>query len=504
MASGTQVVKRKRNGFNLSHKRLSSIRMGYLYPIGVRWVNPGDIFTHKTFALLRTQPMFAPLFGKVIADITTWFVPTRLLWEDFEDFITGGPDGTSAPERPFQAVTAPTIGSLWDHLGVPPSANGLAVSVLSARAYNIIYNNKFRDPDLQTEIPTSLASGLDSTTTVGLVKACWRKDYFTSARPWPQKGPDVLLPLGDEAPVVYSHENTDPWNTRLASDGSLDTTPGDLANNVAGDVFNTGGPHDVQLDPAGNLVADLSSATAVTIRQLRLASAIQRYRENMAIAGSRYYERLAQLGVRSADARLQMPELLGRSRGVLQVSEVLQTTPGTTADDTVGALKGHGIGGVHGRGYRRHFTEHGVVMTLITVRPEAIYMDGIDRHLLYQTKEDWWQPELEAVGQQEVWKAEVFADTPTPSKETWAYQDRYDEDRRAESTVHGEFRDLLSYWHLGRAFPSLPNLNSDFVQCTPDEDRVFPAPTQDTLYLMVAHKLKARRLLSGTARRQLL
>ena len=239
-----------------------------------------------------------------------------------------------------------------------------------------------------------------------------------------------------------------------------------------------------------NIRADLTNASAVTINALREAMALQRFAEARARYGSRYTEYLRYLSVKSSDARLQRPEYLGGGKNVIQFSEVLQTAEGS---DPVGELRGHGISSVRTNRYRRFFEEHGYVFTLMSVRPKTIYAQGLARHWNRRTREDFWQKELEHIGQQEVLYKEVYAAHATPDG-TFGWQDRYDEYRRTESSIGGEFRtSVLNDWHFARIFGSDPSLNADFVKCVPPE-RAFASADDDVLYIMAKHHMIARRL----------
>jgi len=222
--------------------------------------------------------------------------------------------------------------------------------------------------------------------------------------------------------------------------------------------------------------------------------ALQRYSEARARYGSRYTEYLRYLGVRSSDARLQRPEYLGGGKTPIQFSEVLQTAEGTAP---VGEMRGHGISALRTNRYRRFFEEHGYVLTVLSVRPKTVYTQGLPRHWNRRTKEDFWQRELQHIGQQEVLNKELYAAHAEPN-DTFGFQDRYDEYRRAESSVSGEFRESqLDYWHIAREFGSSPALNSSFVECVPS-DRIFAAQDNDTLYVMANHSIQARRLVAKT------
>jgi len=487
---------RKRGLFSLSHTRLLTGDMGELLPVGIVEVNPGDAFRHSTSALVRCAPMLAPVMHPVRVSVHHWFVPHRIVWEDFEDFITGGEDGNDASVFPTITIgggSGAAVGSLADYLGIPTGVNNIEVSALPFRAYAMIWNEWYRDQDLQTDLTIDLTSGADTTTSTALQSGCWEKDYYTSSRPWTQKGPSVTIPLGTSAPIERNPTSgaIAKGVLRVSSTGNV-ATGSNAVRQELGDM--EGGGIDLTYDPNGSLVANLSGATAADINLIREAFALQRYQENRARYGSRYTEYLRYLGIRSADSRLQRPEYLGGGRQTIQFSEVLQTAEGT---NPVGELRGHGIAGMRSNRYIRHFEEHGYVISLMCVRPKTIYVDGLPRHFNRRTKEDFWQQELQAIGQQEVLNKEVYAAHASPNG-TFGYQDRYDEYRRHESAISGEFRtSTLNYWHFARDFGSTPALNSDFVKCVPT-DVPFAVPSEDVLYIMAKHSIQARRLVAQT------
>ena len=490
---------RKRSKFSLSHYVLKTCKMGYVLPVGLVEVLPGDSFRHATSVFMRLAPMLAPVMHPVTVRIHHWFIPTRLLWDDFEDFITGGPTNTDVSE--FPTVTAPSggfaVGSLADHLGLPPKIDGIEVSALPFRAYNLVYNEWYRDQDLETEKALSLASGPDTTTATDLLRCDWERDYFTTARPWPQKGPDVSVPVnaaGEGTITITGKPDVQPrfnW-TGSASGNSPVTMQGDRIGATP-----SGGSWAALSwkDPA--LTGEVSgiSVGSVNINSLREAFALQRFAEHRAMYGSRYVEYLRYLGIKASDARLQRPEYLGGGKQTIQFSEVLQTAEGT---DPVGTLRGHGIAAMRSNRYRRFFEEHGFVLSIMLVRPKAIYMQGIPRSWLRRVREDFFQTELQHIGQQEVYTKELYGAAPDGENgdlKVFGYQNRYDEYRGHESYVCGEFRDILDYWHLARSFGNEPVLNADFISATPSE-RIFAAQQNDQLYCMINHSLQARRLMS--------
>ena len=480
----------KRSAHNLSFYRLLTGSQGQLLPIGCVEVLPGDTFKHSTSALIRLAPLAAPVMHPVHARIHHFYVPTRLIWEDFEDFITGGPDGNDASVFPTKTWSGGNLvnaglGSLNNHLGCPPLSSGSTeISALPLRAYAMIFNEYYRDQDLQTELTVSLASGADTTTNVLLQKINWEKDYFTVARPWAQKGSSVTIPverLSNAAGVRLYNAGTDTPNTANST----------LKDDASGYMTDVGGVTKLSIDPLGGLV--------ITPEDLRLSMALMRYKEARSQFGSRYTEYLRYLGIRSSDARLQRPEYLGGGQQTIQISEVLQTSPdaasGTTATEGVGNLYGHGIGGMRSNKYLRFFEEHGFVISLLSVKPRTIYANALPRMFNRRTKEDFFQRELQHIGQQAILNKEVRVDHASPNG-TFGYGDRYDEYRQTMSQVSGEFSPggSLTDWHMARIFSSDPALNSTFVEANPT-DRVYTGTTAQQLQIMANHRLFARRII---------
>lgn len=513
---------RKRSKFSLSHYRLFSCKMGYLLPIGITECLPGDTFQQATSVFLRCAPLVTPVMHPVHVTVHHWFIPTRLLWNKWEDFITGGPDGMDTSEMPTMKSPAQggfPIGGLFDYLGVPTGIPNLVVSALPARAYALLYNECYRDQDLESELVLSLESGLDTSTSRNIKRCDWARDYFTTARPWPQKGPAVSVPVnltaaGEPTITATITGNGTPTFKATGSGGTV--TSSLKVVNTAGSNVGIGGP--VSIDRSGTpgsanpntsltwadpkLTANINFQSgnpelgSVDINQLREAFALQRFEEHRALYGSRYVEYLRYLGVKSSDARLQRPEYLGGSRQTIQFSEVLQTAPG--GDDPVGALKGHGIGAMRTNRFRRFFEEHGYVITIMMVRPISVYMQGLSRMWNRRVKEDYFQRELQHIGQQEVLTKELYAGNtngPTADDVIFGYQNRYDEYRWHESYVSGEFRTILNSWHMARDFANTPVLNADFISAVPT-NRIFAARNNDTLYCMANHSIQARRLMS--------
>lgn len=496
----------KRNKFSLSNYKLFTARMGELIPCGWKEVIPGDTFQQASSVFLRLNPMVRPVMHPIQIRLHHFFVPYRLIWEDFEKFITGGVDGEGDgavyPVIDF-AADEPDEGELGDYLGIPSNPNGLVVSALPFRAYAIIYNEYFRDQDLISEsfCDYSVASGTDVTTNLNLMLCAWEKDYFTSARDESSKGPDLTIPLANDG-VVSVVDTTPSGATKIKK--VTDGTNADSADLYAGTGATVGDLTAADLttkyyiDPNGNL-----EVGGGTINELREAFALQRFQEARLQWGSRYTEYLRYLGIRSSDARLQRPEYLAGGKQTIQISEVLQnsnTTSGTGVTG-VGNLAGHGIGAMRTNRYRRFFEEHGIVMSMFSVRPKTMYVQGIERAWNRRTKEDFYQKELQHIGQQEILMKEIYGQGANPDN-VFGYQDRYDEYRRAESTIAGEMRGSFaspSPWHFARQFSAEPVLNQSFIECGPVA-APFQVQTGDNIQVMVNHSIQARRPIAKSGR----
>lgn len=508
---------KKRAKFNLSNFHNCTFKMGYLYPVNLTEVLPGDSIQLSTSVFLRLAPMVVPVMHPVYMHLSNFFVPSRILWDGFEDFITGGPDGSDTsiiPTLVLNANNAP-VGSLADAFGIPvqmldASGNTFGVNALPFIAYYMIWNEYFRDQDLNAEIDLSTITGTPSS--LNLLRPSWAKDYFTTARPWPQKGPDVSVPVNLSAAGEPSITAT----TTISPSGAP-TFQRNYGNVVLGSLRYTFDSAGSPIINESNLLNDaltwlnpnLSAQTSidyssgnpelgsVNINDLREAFALQRFEEHRSMFGSRYEDLLRYLGVRPQDARLQLPEYLGGFSAPVQFSEVLQTS--SDADRSgVGDMYGHGIGATKGRRIRRFIPEHGYVMSLLTVRPIPVYSQGLERMWSKRNRFDFWQKEYEHIGQQEVRNSEVYANGKgEEDAATFGYQNRYDEYRRGVNIITGEFRTNQDYWTMARIFESRPTLNGDFVSCMPT-DRIFQVNEQnsDQCYAMVKNNIIAKRLVS--------
>lgn len=504
---------RKRSSFPLSHYRLFSAKMGYIYPIACYEVLPGDTFRQSTSLFLRVAPMVTPVMHPCHVKIHSWYVPYRLLWDDWENFRTGGPDGMDASEVPY--ITAPEggfkVGSLADYLGIPTGVAGLKVNAFAFRAYNYVVNENYRDERVQDPVKWVKTGGADTETATDLLPSPWGRDYFTTASPTPQTGPEVTIPvnMGDAGtPSVTA-------TTTISGGGKPTFTTSDLGGSnkqPAGVLrptdYNTDGTVSVNFNNPGRLALQWkdpgltaqtninyqpgeASIGTVNVADWREAMALQRFEEARSLWGARYNEFLMDMGIRPSDARLQLPEYLGGARQTIQFSEVLQTAPG--GDDPVGTLRGHGIGAMRTNRFRRFFEEDGIVLTFAMVRPIGIYMQGLHKMWSRRTKEEFYNYQFEHLSQQPIYTRELYAGVSDQEK-VFGYQNIYDDYRTIPSGVSGEMRNILNSWHMARDFAQEPVLNADFIT-SPPTNRIFAAQENDTLYCMAHHAIHARRLL---------
>lgn len=493
-----------RNVFDLSHDKKLTCDMGKLIPIYLEEIIPGDMFKVSTSLVVRLTPLLAPIMHRVDVFTHFFFVPNRLVWTDWEAFITGGPDADDASVWPHRTIGEIPTGTLFDYLGIPTDtpANSLTVSMLPVRGMDLIWNEWYRDQNLQDKLVISKASGADATTEADLLTRCWEKDYFTCSLPWAQRGDPVSLPLGDSAPVIINPASIGVNPPIIVNTGTGNPVGNSaLGANASGELVENGVGTQYSFDPNGTLLTDLATATAASVADIRQAVTIQQWLEKTARGGARYVESILEnFGVRSSDARLARPEFLGGGRSPIVVSEVLQTssTDGTTPQ---GNMAGHGFSLQVSHGFKRSFEEHGYVIGLMSIMPRTAYQQGVPRHFSRETRYDYPWPIFANIGEQAVLNKEIYADGDadpvTGDEGVFGYQGRYDELRHRESTVHGLFKEAsagggLDFWHMGRIFASRPTLSDAFVTCDPTT-RIFATPGEHGCLVHLMHNVQAVR-----------
>lgn len=499
--SQVPIKKPKRNYFDLSHEVKMSAKMGSLIPFLCIDTVPGDTFMNNSEIMLRMAPMLAPVYHRVNVTTHFFFVPNRLIWNEWEDFITGGRNGDLEPIPPHfvpselstEQAALVQESTLWDYLGLPPipASEGTEspISSLPFRAYQFIYNEYYRDQNLESEVNVPLTSGAEIPGT--FVSLCtlrnraWEKDYFTSALPWTQRGEQVLIPMEGESDIVYS-----PIALFTGGDN------GALSTNIDSEIISsTGGTGEVR-----NLDDVTFTNASVTINDLRRSIRLQEWLEANARGGARYTEQImVHFGVAVPDYRLQRPEYLGGGKAPVVISEVLAsaTTEGANNGD-VGDFAGHGLSlGTQNR-FSYTCQEHGWIIGIMSVMPRTAYQDGIPKRFLRNNKFDYFWKEFANIGEQPILGKELFYDSDNLGNEAiFGYTPRYAEYKYENDRVSGQFRSSLDYWHLGRKFNARPTLTSAFVQCRPfaeDLNRIFYTTSDvDNLWIYVMNHTKAKR-----------
>lgn len=502
-----------RSVFDRSHGWKSTFDSGYLVPFLVDEVLPGDSYKVKFNFLARLSTPVVPTMDNLFIDTFYFFVPYRLLWKHWEQFngqqdYPGASTDYLVPQTSAPAEGGFPVGSLEDYFGLPTGVNGIKANELAARAYALIWNEWFRDENLQNPInlssyaEISTASGLDDvglgdagfTGSHKLLRRGKRHDYFTSALPWPQKGPGVELPLNGNAPVysdgvvpmytngegsyaVMSPQNNAnlgyyavPGASALPSIGSSIPYGTDDYKGVAMGIARSSG-----------LVADLSSVTAATINSLRQAFQLQKLYERDARGGTRYTEILrSHFGVVSPDSRLQRPEYLGGSESPVIINPVVQNsaTGSTGAATPQGNLAAYGLASSTSakHGFTKSFVEHGIILGLLNVRADLTYQQGIPRMFSRRTRFDFYWPVLAHLGEQAILNKEIYAQGNAADDDVFGYQERYAEYRYFPSMITGKLRSTdpqsLDVWHLSQKFDSLPTLSAQFIQDNPPVSRI--------------------------------
>lgn len=481
----------KRFLHDLSHIHSLSLDMGYLVPLAAIDVLPGDTFISRASILARVAPLATPVMHPVEIRVHNWFVPNRIIWDEWEEFIVGN-EGAATYPTVTPAAASDTV--VIDHMGIEP-VTGVPVDELPIRAYNMIWNEFYRDQDL------SAARAEDD---LSLAKVAWGKDYFTTARANPQQGAAVEVAFSSgQAPLKgIAVDNSTADGGFTETDGATGTYSEYLAiNRTAKSAGATNDVLKLEMDATTPTIpaffADLSQATGgIDINSLRDAIALQRIAEARNFYGSRYVDFLRWYGVNPRDGRLDRPEYLGGGRQMISFSEVLATAEGASTD--VGDLFGHGIAGVRQRPFRKMFEEHGWFISVMFVRPKGIYQNGIPRRFLRTQPEDFWHREFELLPWQSVSELEIFGGGSAAN--VFGYVPRYDEYREVQSFVSGTFRGGTEEdWTLAREFASAPTLNESFVTCTPS-DRIYSDTSMPEILATAKLDITAKRLVAPNAR----
>lgn len=492
-----------RSAFDVNHTHKTTFPSGYLIPVFVDEVLPGDTFNVKMHAFARLATAIVPVMDNLILESFFFFVPNRLLWGHWERFM-GQQDSPTDSTDFVTPQVVPTwndvTGTIYDYMGVTMNgavAGSVAVNALPFRAYNLIWNEWFRDEDLQTRAPWA-SGGDDGPDTVAdyvLRRRGKRHDYFTSARPWPAK--PVMQPSTGQ--WIFGDELTNPVPGQNYVNVTYNTNSGvgapitGLGMTAAATTGLSTGPI---REPGGRVIADYSPSylptdlrlrtvttdghpdVKVLINDIRTANMLQQWMEKNARGGTRYSELVrTHFGVISPDARLQRPEFLGGGRSFVNIHPVQQTSAtGITGGSTVlGEQSATGTFSAYGHGFSSSFTEHGIVLGLLNIRSDMTYQQGIRRMFFRKSKFDYYWPQFNGLGEQAIFSKEIFSDGTAGDDTIFGYQERFSEYKyhpnRTSSVMRSSHPTPLDMWHFGQEFSSRPVLNPAFIEENPPVDR---------------------------------
>lgn len=491
--NSVKMLKPRKNVFDLTHDVKMSGKMGKLMPCLTMECVPGDKISIGSNVFSRFAPMYAPIMHRVDVYVHHFFVPHRILWDNWEKFITNK-EAVAFPVISVDDGLTANQNRLLDYMGVPPPPTGATAESISAvpfSAYQCIYNEYYRDQNLIAEVDYKLQDGLNP---VGELldwrTRSWQHDYFTSALPTAQQGATVDIPLGE---ITLNQD----WLTDGQTPGfdpgtGLARESGNVVQQTISGSVQTGidtglGTNAGAYDPDGSLEVD-----PTTINDLRRAFRLQEWLEKNMRGGQRYVEQIfSHFGVRSSDKRLQRPEYICGMKAPMTISEVVNTTG--TQDAPQGAMAGHGLTVGQGQMKNYYCEEHGYIIGIVSVLPKTAYQQGIPPTFLKNDPLQFYWPSFAHIGEQEVKLKELYAYTSNGNN-TFGYVPRYAEYKYMPSRVAGDFRTTLDFWHLGRIFGTEPQLNEEFVQCSEEEtDRIFAVQGEDNIYIECLNKVKAVR-----------